>query len=55
MTSGPKKGQTGVAIYELEGDSLKVCYAVDEEKRPTKFAGEKDTEWVFLSYKREKK
>jgi uncharacterized protein (TIGR03067 family) len=55
MTSGPSKGQTAVAIYELEGDSLKVCYAVGETKRPTQFAAANDTEWVLLTYKREKK
>ncbi len=55
MTSGPTKGQTAVAIYELEGDSLKVCYAVGEAKRPTQFAAANDSEWVLLSYKREKK
>ncbi len=55
MTSGPTKGQTAVAIYELEGDSLKVCYAVGEAKRPTQFAAANNTEWVLLSYKREKK
>ena len=55
ITSGPTKGQMAIAIYELDGDSFKVCYAVGEAKRPTKFASPNDSEWVFLSYKREKK
>jgi uncharacterized protein (TIGR03067 family) len=55
ITNGPTKGQTAVAIYELEGDSLRVCYATGDAKRPTQFAATNDTEWVLLSYKREKK
>lgn len=55
VTSGPSKGKTGLAIYELDGDTLKVCYAIDEGKRPTRFAGPPDSEWIFVVYKREKK
>ncbi len=53
--SGPTKGQTGLAIYEVDAETLKVCYALGEAKRPTKFAAQADTEWVLLVYKREKK
>jgi uncharacterized protein (TIGR03067 family) len=55
VTGGPSKGKSGLAIYELDGDTLKVCWAIDEEKRPTRFAGPKDSEWIFVVYKREKK
>jgi uncharacterized protein (TIGR03067 family) len=34
---GPNKGKTFPAIYELDGDSLKICYDLDEKKRPTEF------------------
>lgn len=54
ITSGPSKGKTGLAIYEVDGDTLKVCYSLDEEKRPTRFAGPPDNEWLLLVYKREK-
>ena len=39
ITSGSSKGKKGLAIYEIDGDTLKVCYAIDEDKRPTRFAG----------------
>ena len=34
---GPNKGKTIPAIYEISGDTLKVCYALDGKKRPTEF------------------
>ncbi|MFL5328779.1 MAG: TIGR03067 domain-containing protein [Gemmataceae bacterium] len=50
-TDGPNKGKTILAIYELEGDSLKVCYALDGDKRPTEFkAGE--GKLLLITYKR---
>lgn len=55
VQSGPSKGKKGLAIYELDDDTLKVCYALDEPKRPTKFAAPKDAEWILVAYKREKK
>jgi uncharacterized protein (TIGR03067 family) len=55
FTGGANKGETGLAIYELTGDALKVCIAVGEDKRPTEFAGPKNQEWIYIEYKREKK
>lgn len=36
-TDGPNKGKTFPAIYELDGDKLKICYALEGTKRPTEF------------------
>jgi len=36
-TDGPNKGKTILCIYELDGDKLKICYALDGTKRPTEF------------------
>ena len=37
-TEGPNNGKTFPAIYELEGDTLRICYDLSGAKRPTKFA-----------------
>ncbi|MBX7105818.1 MAG: TIGR03067 domain-containing protein [Gemmataceae bacterium] len=51
-TEGPNKGKTLLAIYELDGDTLKVCYAL-EGKRPTEFKASSD-KILLVTYKRVK-
>ena len=52
-TRGFGKGETQLAIYEIDGDTLRVCYSFGEgEKRPTEFAGKLDGKSLFLTYKR---
>jgi uncharacterized protein (TIGR03067 family) len=52
-TRGVLKGDAQLAVYELEGDTLKVCYSFGKgEKRPTEFAGKLDGKALFLTYKR---
>ncbi|VTR98404.1 Uncharacterized protein OS=Pedosphaera parvula (strain Ellin514) GN=Cflav_PD2062 PE=4 SV=1 [Gemmata massiliana] len=51
---GPNKGKSFPAIYELDGDSLKVCYDLDGKKRPTEFKSTADTKQFFATYKRKK-
>jgi len=50
-TSGPSKGKVFLGIYEISGDTLKICYDLDGKKRPTEFkvTGEKI---ALISYKR---
>src|SRR5262249_46639213 len=37
-TSGPEKGKLSRGIYELAGDTLKICFNPDKDgKRPTEF------------------
>jgi uncharacterized protein (TIGR03067 family) len=53
-TNGPNKGKTFPAIYELKGDSLRVCYNLGGANRPTEFKTVTNS-FVFLaSYKLKK-
>jgi uncharacterized protein (TIGR03067 family) len=51
---GPNKGKTIPCIYDLDGDTLKVCYDLSGKKRPTEFKTEKDTLLYLAVYKRQK-
>jgi uncharacterized protein (TIGR03067 family) len=53
-TEGPNKGKTMLAIYELEGDSMKVCYDMSGKERPTEFKTKPGTAQFLAKYKREK-
>ena len=54
---GPLKDKKWEGIYELKGDTLKICYAeADSEKeRPTEFKTLKKSALLFIELKREKK
>jgi uncharacterized protein (TIGR03067 family) len=54
-TAGDLKGEKSLAIYELKGDTLRVCYSMKDEPRPTEFAGKPDGKALLLTYKRVKK
>jgi uncharacterized protein (TIGR03067 family) len=54
-TGGLLKGYTLPAIYEVDGDNLKVCFAWQSKERPTAFAGDPDGKTILVIYKREKK
>ncbi len=53
-TEGIEVGKLIRAIYELSGDTLRVCYAVDGSARPTEFATKEDSPLLLVTYKREK-
>jgi uncharacterized protein (TIGR03067 family) len=53
-TDGPNKGKTFLAIYELDGDTLRVCYDVSGKSRPTEFKTKEGTQLFLVTYKREK-
>jgi uncharacterized protein (TIGR03067 family) len=53
-TEGPNKGKTILAIYEVTGDTLRICYDLEGKKRPTEFKTVKDSQQFLVSYKREK-
>src|SRR5205807_1617746 len=38
FTKGPEKGNTSLGIYELDGDTWKICLGLTGKSRPTKFA-----------------
>ena len=52
-TKGPNEGKTMLAIYELSGDTLRICYDLTGLKRPTVFATEGGTRQFLVRYKRE--
>jgi uncharacterized protein (TIGR03067 family) len=52
-TEGPNKGRTFLAIYELNGDTLRVCYDLSGKARPTEFISKPDPSSFLATYKRE--
>jgi uncharacterized protein (TIGR03067 family) len=54
-TEGPNKGKTILAVYELSGDTLKVCYALEGPTRPTDFTTRGDAKRFLVTYQREKR
>lgn len=48
------KGETMQGIYELDGDTLKVCLSREGE-RPTKFESAEGSRTMVIVFKREKK
>ena len=52
--SGTNKGKTLLGIYELDGDSLKLCLAPPGKDRPTAFATAAENAQQLVVYKREK-
>ncbi|HVS39169.1 MAG TPA: TIGR03067 domain-containing protein [Gemmataceae bacterium] len=53
-TEGPNKGKTFLAIYESDGDTLKICYDLSGKGRPTEFKTTEGTQLFLVTYKREK-
>ena len=54
-TEGPNQGRTFPAIYELKGDTLRICYDLSGAKRPTEFKSVAGTKLYLVTYRREKK
>lgn len=51
--TGPGNGRLIKAIYEFSGDSLRICYATEEDSdRPMSFKTEPDSGRVTITYKR---
>ena len=55
FSDGPEKGKTMLGIYELDGDTYKVCFDISGKERPTKFESKKGTMLVLETLKREMK
>jgi uncharacterized protein (TIGR03067 family) len=51
-SEGPNKGKTIKGIYELDGDSLRVCYDLAGKGRPKALATKADSGQVLIVYKR---
>ena len=54
VTDGPNKGAVILGIYEISGDTLKVCFDPEGKKRPTEFKGESGAQTLVV-HKRVKK
>jgi len=55
FTDATQKGKTMVGIYELEGDTYKVCIDPEGKNRPTEFKSQPKSGHVLELLKREKK
>jgi uncharacterized protein (TIGR03067 family) len=53
-TEGPNNGKTFPAIYELKGDTLRVCYDLSGAKHPTAFKSAAGTMLYLVTYNRKK-
>ena len=53
-TDGPNKGRTFLAIYERDGDRLRICYDLSGQGRPTEFETKEGTQLFLVTYTREK-
>jgi uncharacterized protein (TIGR03067 family) len=55
VTAGPHKGVIYRGIYELDGDTLRICFALPERtERPTEFSARKGSICALSEFKREK-
>jgi uncharacterized protein (TIGR03067 family) len=55
MTEGPNKGAVMLGIYEIDGDTLKVCFDPQGKNRPTEFKSPPGSETFVNVHKRVRK
>lgn len=55
MTEGPTKGKTHLGIYELEGDTVKFCFAAPGKDRPADFTAKEGSQRTLSVWKRDAK
>jgi uncharacterized protein (TIGR03067 family) len=53
-TEGPNQGKTIPAIYELQGDTLRICYDLSGAKTPSDFKSPAGTRLYLVTYQRKK-
>ncbi len=53
-TDGPNKGRIIPAIYERDGDNLRICYDLSGKNRPAEFGSEAGTQLFLVTYRQEK-
>lgn len=53
-TNGPNKGKTFPCIYELDGDTLRICYDLSGTRRPPEFKSVAGTKLYLVTYSRKK-
>ncbi len=52
---GSKKDQVMLGIYELDGDTLTICYALDGGRRPKEFKSTAGSKNILIVFKPRKK
>ena len=55
MTEGPTKGKTHLGIYELNGDTIKFCFAAPGGERPTDLTAKEGSQRTLSAWTRDKK
>lgn len=55
ITTGPNKGKTFLAIYEIDDEHHKICFAAAGKARPTAFSSPLGSGNLLQVWKREKK
>ena len=51
-TEGPNLGRTVRAIYEIAGDWMRVCYAIEGPGRPSRFEAGEGERSFLVTYRR---
>ena len=54
ITEGKDKGKKQYGIYEIDGDTLKLCFAPPEAERPKDFTTKEGSDSVVMVFKRQK-
>jgi uncharacterized protein (TIGR03067 family) len=54
-TKGPNMGKTILAIYELKGDTLRVCYDLSGKEHPKEFKAAAGSRLFLATYHRDKR
>jgi uncharacterized protein (TIGR03067 family) len=54
FTEGERKGKTVLGVYEIEGDTFRVCVGRPGDERPTEFSAKAGSGRILVVYKREK-
>lgn len=51
---GPNRGRTILAIYEVDGSTMRICYDLGGQGRPSEFNTAEGTQLYLVTYQREK-
>lgn len=54
IAQGQHKGEIMLGIFELQGDTLKICFDVEGQNRPAEFKADGDAPLLLLTCKRRK-
>jgi uncharacterized protein (TIGR03067 family) len=54
ITEGSSKGKSQQGIYQLEGDTLKICFAGPGKERPTEMSTKEGSDLGMIAFKKER-